>query len=500
MRSQVKDEAFVTLLTSESYLPGALVLAASLRATCTRRQLLCLVSENTLSQGVLDALDEAFDRVIPVPLIRSSSHQNLALLGRPELDVTFTKLHAFDPDVVGVSNVAFLDADVMVNKNIDHIFKFIEGDVEFAAAPDIGWPDIFNTGVMVLKTKTKTFQELVHMATTHGSFDGGDQGLLNQFFPTWATGIPIPGQPFRRTGRLPFTFNVTPSSFYSYLPAFMHFKNDISAIHFIGQDKPWMTSRDDSSSSTGGELMQQYRQRWWQFHESIKHLIENASKQSTKTTQRTPTTTSASNSISNSGRSQAQSETIDDFANYRIHWNPAEARPITPIHSCYSVGNSTTTFTKTAPTKTVQRDVKPIDVGVKESLTAISKGRRPSYQEFEQKMSQAPGAADKRDHGSDLGNYRVGWNPAELKVPPQLKHLSPIAGEMPALAAPSSGSDDDEMDDRVWDHHQQDPEEWVARLKTERPRSRSAGSAKSDKGVSTAALDTPVARSARATK
>lgn len=243
--------AFATLLTSDSYLPGALVLASSLRSTITRYPLICLYPTNALSQGALSALQQAYDRIVEVPLLRSASTDNLQLLGRTELDITFTKLHVFNPEVTGCEKIAFMDADVMVTRNVDALFDYLDGDTVFAAAPDIGWPDCFNSGVFVCKPSTDIFQGLVRMATADGSFDGGDQGVLNSYFSSWASGVPRSGSSFHRTARLPFTYNVTPTSFYSYLPALVHFYKDISAVHFIGPNKPWKMPRTGDGAVDG---------------------------------------------------------------------------------------------------------------------------------------------------------------------------------------------------------------------------------------------------------
>ena len=81
------------------------------------------------------------------------------------------------------------------------------------------------------------------MAGEHASFDGGDQGLLNSFFNSWSGhSKQINGL---RTQRLPFTYNVTPSAFYSYVPAYVKFKSDIRVIHFIGRVKPWNLNRNN---------------------------------------------------------------------------------------------------------------------------------------------------------------------------------------------------------------------------------------------------------------
>ena len=53
---------------------------------------------------------------------------------------------------------------------------------------------------MVLKPDQETFQGLLDLAQRGISFDGADQGLLNQYFKDWH--------------RLSFVYNVTPSGHY----------------------------------------------------------------------------------------------------------------------------------------------------------------------------------------------------------------------------------------------------------------------------------------------
>ena len=62
----------------------------------------------------------------------------------------------------------FLDADTLVLNNIDELF---DRD-ELSAAPDIGWPDCFNSGVFVFVPSIETYAALIRFANEHGSFDG----------------------------------------------------------------------------------------------------------------------------------------------------------------------------------------------------------------------------------------------------------------------------------------------------------------------------------------
>ena len=43
---------------------------------------------------------------------------------------------------------------------------------ELSAAPDVGWPDCFNSGVFVFVPSAGTYQALLDFAATVGSFDG----------------------------------------------------------------------------------------------------------------------------------------------------------------------------------------------------------------------------------------------------------------------------------------------------------------------------------------
>lgn len=128
---------------------------------------------------------------LPLAPRRKNTHT-----GRRDLAASLTKLHAFR--LVQYEKVIFLDADTLVLRRLSHLF---ESPHSFSAAPDQGWPDAFNSGVMVLEPSQESFDGLIDMMKRKGTWDGGDQGLLNDFFPNW--------------NRLSFTYNVTPSAYYT---------------------------------------------------------------------------------------------------------------------------------------------------------------------------------------------------------------------------------------------------------------------------------------------
>lgn len=65
----------------------------------------------------------------------------------------------------------------------------------------------------------ETFAKLLEFARKVGSFDGGDQGLLNLYFDQWAVET--------LEKHLPFTDNLVAHAFYSYLPAYQYFGHEV---------------------------------------------------------------------------------------------------------------------------------------------------------------------------------------------------------------------------------------------------------------------------------
>uniref|UniRef100_A0A4W6DZQ3 glycogenin glucosyltransferase n=1 Tax=Lates calcarifer TaxID=8187 RepID=A0A4W6DZQ3_LATCA len=218
------DQAFVTLATNDSYAKGAMVLGQSLRDHNTTKKLVALVGPH-VAEPCRDALRSIFDEVCVVDVMDSGDAAHLALMKRPDLGVTFTKLHCWT--LTHYSKCVFMDADTLVLSNIDELFE----REELSAAPDPGWPDCFNSGVFVFRPSNETHEKLLTFCGENGSFDGGDQGVLNSYFNTWATAD--------ISKHLPFIYNLSSIAIYSYLPAFKQYGHDAKVVHFLGKVKPW---------------------------------------------------------------------------------------------------------------------------------------------------------------------------------------------------------------------------------------------------------------------
>lgn len=186
-----------------------------------------------------------YDHVIPVSRIVNRTPANLYLMNRPDLSSTFTKIALWR--LTQYQRIVYLDADVVALRAPDELFDL---DTSFAAVPDIGWPDCFNSGVLVLKPNMGDYYALLALAQRGVSFDGADQGLLNMHFRDWQ--------------RISFAYNCTPSGHYQYVPAYRHFQSSINMVHFIGQDKPWVMGREAKGS---GGVYEELLGRWWSVYD-----------------------------------------------------------------------------------------------------------------------------------------------------------------------------------------------------------------------------------------
>lgn len=190
-------------------------------ATINELKVLCLDGPTSTA---FDISQTIYDELIPVDPTTNGTPANLWLMDRPDLISAFTKIELWRQ--TQFSRIVYIDCDVVALRAPDELLSL---DADFAAAPDVGWPDCFNSGVMVLRPNLQDYYALGGLAERGVSFDGADQGLLNEHF--------------RDLHRLSFTYNCTPSANYQYIPAYRHFQNTISLIHFIGAEKPWNSAR-----------------------------------------------------------------------------------------------------------------------------------------------------------------------------------------------------------------------------------------------------------------
>lgn len=272
--------AYVTLLLNDSYLPGVLTLVQSIHETGSEIPIVLLISKKNLSFKTYDLLFKfnKFSRVINIDndLIKTKQNNEFqlnSLLNRSDLLFTLTKLNIWK--LTDYDRLVYLDSDMLVLKNIDNLFNlYPELSInQIIASSDSGWPDIFNSGLFIIKPDLETFNKLIDFYNNYSSFDGADQGLLNEYFNLKSL------ENNSKWYRLDFVYNCTINSNYEYLPALLRFKNDLKILHFIGfENKPWKNynlcfnptfpkifNSDDDNLLNLFEL-------WWKCFERIKSV------------------------------------------------------------------------------------------------------------------------------------------------------------------------------------------------------------------------------------
>lgn len=110
------------VMLSDSYIPGAAVVATSLRNVKTKYPIWCMVTDDVSSEGV-EFLKTVFDRVILVPTITQmtapmkSAKQNE--IYSDWIYASYTKWNILSYELFPCKKVCFLDADCMFTENID---------------------------------------------------------------------------------------------------------------------------------------------------------------------------------------------------------------------------------------------------------------------------------------------------------------------------------------------------------------------------------------------
>jgi glycogenin len=235
-------------------------------------------------------LAESFDIIIPVEPISGIAGKNLAIIGRPDLHTTLTKIQLWS--LTQFRRVLYLDADTLVLQSLDHLLDGLPENIDFAAAPELGYPDTFNAGMMLLTPKQQTYDELRYFAQVHESYDGGDQGLLNVFFGDGTRGHPAEeilashqmtegqrgtGERYRHNWfRLSFTYNMEMHKVFRLnIPAVLRYRNEHKVLHFIGKDKPWHFEEGKiempEDASPYFKFYAEMVGKWWQVRRSLTH-------------------------------------------------------------------------------------------------------------------------------------------------------------------------------------------------------------------------------------
>ncbi|KAK1580847.1 hypothetical protein Q3G72_000615 [Acer saccharum] len=165
-------EAYVTILhSSEAYMCGAIALAQSIIQTHSKRDLV-LLYDKSISSNSLRGLRAAGWKTKWISSIRNPFTKKDSYN-----EWNYSKLRLWQ--LTDYDKVIFIGADVLILKNIDHLFVLPELS---AAANHL---TLFNSGLMVVEPSQCKFKDMMLKSFEIGSYNGGDQGFLNEIFTWW---------------------------------------------------------------------------------------------------------------------------------------------------------------------------------------------------------------------------------------------------------------------------------------------------------------------------
>ena len=255
VEAEERNLSYVTLLCDDSYFNGVCVLLKTLKDHRKRNiPITVLADSKGVSKATIKRLESMSCEVIAVDTLLSPSAPEQAGQAAKEEDAAgcwaaseMTKLRIWS--LVQFERIVYIDADCFLLENCDDLFESTKG-CDFAAAPDVFPPDRFNAGVMVVRPSLEVFEDLCEKLLTLHSYDGGDTGFLNAYFPSWYSG---PAE-----SRLSFGYNMQRILYwftYEKRPGYWNSIFPKKIVHFSSSPKPW----EQTIVNVKGDL----EMMWW---------------------------------------------------------------------------------------------------------------------------------------------------------------------------------------------------------------------------------------------
>ncbi|KAG2306168.1 hypothetical protein Bca52824_025916 [Brassica carinata] len=248
-----KREAYATVLHSAHvYVCGAITAAQSIRQSGSTRDLVILVDEN-ISGYHRSGLEAASWQIRTIQRIRNPKAEKDAY---NEWNYSMFRLW----QLTDYDKIIFIDADLLIMRNIDFLFSM----PEISATGNNG--TLFNSGVMVIEPCNCMFQLLMEHINEIESYNGGDQGYLNEVFTWWH--------------RIPKHMNFLKHFWVGDEDGVKRKKTELFeaeppilyVLHYLGM-KPWLCYRD-YDCNFNSDIFVEFatdiaHRRWWMVHDAM---------------------------------------------------------------------------------------------------------------------------------------------------------------------------------------------------------------------------------------
>ncbi|XP_010550282.1 PREDICTED: UDP-glucuronate:xylan alpha-glucuronosyltransferase 1 isoform X2 [Tarenaya hassleriana] len=252
-----RREAYATILHSAHvYVCGAIAAAESIRQSGSTRDLVILVDEN-ISPYHRSGLEAAGWKIRTIQRIRNPKAEKDAYN-----EWNYSKFRLWQ--LTDYDKIIFIDADLLIMRNIDLLFSM----PEISATGNNG--TLFNSGVMVIEPCNCTFRLLMDRINEIESYNGGDQGYLNEIF-TWWHRIPKHMNFLKH-----FWVGDDDDVKRKKTRLFGHEPPVLYVLHYLGM-KPWLCYRDYDCNFNADIFLEfasdVAHQRWWRVHDAMPQVL-----------------------------------------------------------------------------------------------------------------------------------------------------------------------------------------------------------------------------------
>lgn len=171
-------KAFLSVLATDTYLHGILVLYQSLKDVQSKFPFHVAVTES-LSNYTYDVL-----KMYNIPTVKVKRRDSPKMPPFNKWRASYTKLEIFK--LMDYEKIVYLDADMIVLHNIDHLFQCPHMSAVAAGCWSISNSKFnFNSGLLVIEPSLDIYENLIELSYKHGDTCCGDQDVMQKYFTDW---------------------------------------------------------------------------------------------------------------------------------------------------------------------------------------------------------------------------------------------------------------------------------------------------------------------------
>jgi len=262
--------SYVSILSTDSYLFGALTLWKSLSDTKPKYPFNLLVTPN-LSPETLSLLSKSNISVIKIEPIKNP------ILNDPKdrRYYNYSKLNMWN--LTQFDKIVYLDADMVVMHNIDELFE--KPNMSSTNSGGVIYKDWkqLNSGLIVLEPSEAVFNDMKSQVGTIEKEKGkGDQAFIHQYYPDW---------PDKKELHLPHIYNLFDCHIEGYNKKMGYYLDEkiqtnnnkfdpkrIKIVHYIGQSKPW-SKIDEIKKSEATDFETIANKIWVRYYKDMKKIL-----------------------------------------------------------------------------------------------------------------------------------------------------------------------------------------------------------------------------------